>query len=123
MSGQDDYGELPVFDVGGVRDHMVGKSQGICRDSLGPSIVLKHSDKKGFGEKHAPSSLCYFTANVGWHPMAQRINPSLWRMAPGELASGPCPPLQESSPFLGLEERGGGRFIIKPRKPRPLELN
>ena len=35
----------------------------------------------------------YFTANVGWHPMAQRINPSLWRMAPGELASGPCPPL------------------------------
>ena len=53
----DDYGELLVFDVGGVRDHMVGKSQGICRDSLGPSIVLKHSDKKGFGEKHAPSSL------------------------------------------------------------------
>lgn len=53
----DDYGEFLLFDVSGVRDHMVGKSQGICRNSLGPSIVLKHSDKKGFGEKHVPSSL------------------------------------------------------------------
>lgn len=35
----------------------------------------------------------YFTANVGWHPVARRITPCLWRMAPGELASGLCPPL------------------------------
>lgn len=51
----DDDGELVVFEVNGLRDHVVGKSEGVCRDSLGPSIVLENRDEKGFGEKQIPT--------------------------------------------------------------------
>lgn len=49
----DDDGELLLFDVSGVRDHVVGKSQAIDRESLGPSIVLKHSSEKGLWKEES----------------------------------------------------------------------
>lgn len=54
----DGCGEPLVSAVSGVRDHTVGKREGAERDSLGPSVVMKHGNEKGFGEKHrAMSSL------------------------------------------------------------------
>lgn len=51
--GSPDGVECPVecgeLLVRGARDHTVGKREGIESDSLGPSVVLKHSCKKGFG--------------------------------------------------------------------------
>lgn len=68
LKGSPDYaellldagGELLIFHVSGVRAHMVGKAEGVYRDSLGPSMVLKHSSEEGFGEnthRQVPSDL------------------------------------------------------------------
>jgi hypothetical protein len=46
----DDYRELLVSLLAVVRDHVMGESQHVCGDPVGPPVVLKHSNKKAFGE-------------------------------------------------------------------------
>ena len=76
----DGRGEPLVSAVSGVRDHTVGKREGAERDSLGPSVVVKHGHEKGFGESTerrvpcesgAPRALRSLPA-TSWLPGARR---------------------------------------------------